>query len=182
MKKILLLVVLAVSACTTIFGQDRVQKAFNHINFEINKMETIDRQMKALGDKLGVNRNGRPVEERDYQTGITSIKRYNEVASIYCTNLWIEIDGSSVTLYTPSGDGFASYTIDRRNYGYFTAASNVVCGNYKNVTVKVTNNSDKTVIRFYVGSEQVIKAFWINQERVNLNKYPKYQRRKHFTR
>lgn len=161
MKKILLLiVVLAAVACTTLSAQ-KVERFFNKVDRTMAEIDRVEKSMQNLQRAVGIKeRRGSIKTKRDYQAGITAEYRGGVLSSVYCANVWVEVYEDFVSVYELDGRQWrSSRYIPRDQYGEFSVFG-AVCGARENVVIKITNNRERTMIWFWHG-DKVIKGFTV---------------------
>ena len=172
MKKIILLFVLAAAACTNLGAQNKLDRFFNKVDRTMAEMDRVEKSMKNLERAVGIKeRRGYRKTQRDYQTGITTEYRGGVVSSIYCSNVWVEIYENHVSVYelTRNGQWRSSRFIPRDQYGEFSVCG-AICGVRENVTIKITNNRERTMIWFWWG-DKVIKGFTVRASYMQSHKH-----------
>ena len=165
MKKILLSLILAVSACVSVSGQSKVDRFVNGVERTVTNIERTERAFKRLGRAVGLDaRRGKMTSQYDYQTGIVTEYRGHELSSILCTNVWMEVYPDRVAVYFPqNGQWVLDQIIYRNEFGTYMVTSGALCGNYRNIKIQVTVNRERTMIWFWHG-EKTIKGFTVKTE------------------
>jgi len=156
MRKLLLLVVLALGACTTISAQ-RISRKEHDAYFRIARAKTV----------------------YDYNSGIKSEERHGIVTKIYTPDLCLDVYIDSVVIKKHYGTkNERKTTIPRKNNKKYTVAKGCTtfC-DYQDVRCEIENDDMHTIVWFYAGS-LLIKTYWINQVKPLEPRYGGYSNRR----
>ena len=177
MKRVLVFVVLAVAACTT-FAQHRVQKFFNNVNYNLQKLENTERQVEGMAMTANYYR-ARRVAAQEPNVETRYVNGLGTVSHVYMDNLVLVVTPTDVEVLIPeNGELKHLVYVTRNDYGVHPVATGVLFNGYKNLRAVVENNNVKTVIRLYDGPERVVKSFWFDQIKQQISpKYPRSKRR-----
>ena len=174
MKKLLLLMLIWVAAaCTTISAQSKLDRFLYRVD---RACAEYDRAEKAARDvRRAVRYNPRsqsPYRKQSYPLNITEVYRRNQLALVSCDNCKIEIHESFVSVYILSASGHwnCNSYLPRDRYGTFVVATGVQCGIRGDVTVKIMNNRERTMIWFWQG-DTLIKGYTVRASYMQSHKH-----------
>lgn len=174
MKKLLLLMLIwAAAACTTISAQSKLDRFFNKVDRACAEYDRTERAIDNLNRVARPNSYRRsPYRRQDYPLNITEVYRRNQLALVSCDNCKIEIHESFVSVYILSASGHwnCNSYLPRDRYGTFVVATGVQCGNRGDVTVKIMNNRERTMIWFWQG-DTLIKGYTVRASYMQSHKH-----------
>ena len=152
MKKILLIVMLAVSACMTLSAQDRFENAMYSILRGFDRFERVEDNVRHLRDQLGYRERGHVELYKNYQYGIIEEKIGTKTVGLWTANYYVHIHDLFVATYriTETGLQQVSY-FPRDRYDNLTIASDVQCGKRTGLRLNIINNRERTMVWLWNG-------------------------------
>ncbi|MBR1605309.1 MAG: hypothetical protein IJ660_04300 [Alphaproteobacteria bacterium] len=153
MKKYVLIVVLAVAACTTMSAQDRIERTMYSILRGFDRYERVEDNVRYLRAQLGFRERGHVTLEKDYQYGIIEERCRSKTVGIWTANYYVHIHDLFVATYriTPQGLQQVSY-IPRDRYGDFWIVGDVRCGARTGLRLNIINNMERTMVWLWNGN------------------------------
>ena len=153
MKKILLLVVLALGACATLSAQDRIERTMYSILRGFDRFERVEDNVRCLRNQLGFREHGHVTLEKDYQYGIIEERCQSKTVGLWTANYYIRIADLFVATYriTPEGLQQVSY-FPRDRYDNLTIVTDVQCGNRTGLRLNIINNMERTMVWLWNGN------------------------------
>ena len=156
MKKLLLLMLIwAVAACTTISAQSKLDHFFNKV-------------ARACAEHYRKS----PYRRQDYPLNITQVYPHNPLVLVARGKCRIEVQESFVSVHTLTNTGTwrrVSY-LPRNMYGTFVVKTGVQCGNRGDVTVKIMNDRERTMIWVWQG-DTLIKTYTVRASYMQSHKH-----------
>ena len=153
MKKIILIVVLALGACTNLSAQDKFERAMSSILRGFDRYERLEDNVRYLRNQLGFTERGRVELYKDYNYGIIEEKIGTKTVGLWTANYYIRIADLFVATYriTPEGLKQVSY-FPRDRYDNLWIASDVQCGNRTGLKLNIINNRERTMVWLWNGN------------------------------
>ena len=149
MKKIFILLVLAVAACINTAAQsDPVMRVITDYRRETAKMELAEQQVKRVASRFGYE------PSRDYEFDMTTTiryknYRYNRCCDLIADNVRVIVDDNTITIY--GTEGMVACYSRFSDIGTFKF-DGVVCGKYSNAQLVIINSAASTQLQIRYGN------------------------------
>lgn len=166
MKKVLLFVVLALGACTTVMAQSSLERSLQDLNRILEQTSRLQRNVDNLTDTP--RRAYRRSPKYDYQTGIKYREKGGNIFYLETNELKINVTSYSIEFFDHEGNYITS--INRRLYKRFTVATGLSTSVKKNIRLVIENDASNTMFSFIIG-DTVIMNKWAPQPQPQAPRY-----------
>ena len=158
MKKLLLLVVLALGACTTLNAQSSIQKSLQDINRTMEELSRLQRNVDQITDTP--RRALRKKPTYDYKTGLKYKEKGSNVFYLETNEIIMQVTSYSVEFFDARGEYITS--MSRREYGRWTVATGLTTRVKKNITLVINQDASGTQFQFIIGDTTIMNK-WASQ-------------------
>ncbi len=171
MKKLLLLVVLALGACTTLNAQSSVQRSLQDINRTMEEISRLQRNIEGISANTS-RREARRAPKYDYHTGLKFKEKGGNVYYLETKELIIEVNNFTIEFFRADSGTYIT-SMNRREYGRWKVATGLTTAVKKNIVLYIENDASNTMFSFIIG-DTVIMNKWAPQPQP---KYPRFANR-----
>ncbi len=155
MKKVLLFVVLALGACTTVMAQSSIQRSLQDINRSLEELSRLQRNVDQI---TGTPRKAlRKAPKYDYQTGIKYKEKGGNVFYLETNELKINVTSYSIEFFDARGEYITS--MNRREYGRWPVATGLTTAVKRNIVLYIENDASNTHFQFVIGDTTIMNKF-----------------------
>ena len=160
MKKLLLIVVLALGACATSMAQSSLQKSLRDLN---RTMEDISRLQRNI-DRITANtprREARRAPKYDFNTGLKYKEKGGNVYYLETKELIMEVNNFTIEFFRADSGTYIT-SISRKEFGRHVVARGLTTSVKKDITLIIEQDASNTMFQFCIG-ERTIMNKWAKQ-------------------
>lgn len=157
MKKVLLFVVLALGACTTVMAQSSVQRSLQDINRTMEEISRLQRNIDGISANTS-HREARRAPKYDFNTGLKFKEKGGNVFYLETNELIIEVNDLTIEFFR-ADSGVYITSISRKDFGRYTVAKGLTTAVKKNISLVIEQDASNTMFQFIIGDQTIMTKF-----------------------